>query len=196
MVKQSHNRLNLMGQRFGRLIAKKFAGIEARRRESLWECLCDCGNIVVKCAGDLRSGNTKSCGCYHKIRTRQLFSIPDEDIRVNRVFYDYRKRAKNKGLKFELTKNQFAIFMDALCYYCGAEPSNSFVQHGRQLLAYQGIDRLDNSKGYTPENCVPCCIICNKMKKAMNHDEFIEHIQKIAESVKIPQEFDSLAEVL
>jgi len=185
MTRRAYNRLNLIGEQFSLLTVISFEGIEEGRRESLWKCVCDCGNEVIKRAGDLKSGNTKSCGCYHKIRTRELFSISDEEIRVNRVFCDYRMRSRQRKFDFSLSKEVFAQLMDEPCYYCGGKPVNTFIQHGRQLRPYQGIDRKDNSKGYTPENCVPCCIVCNKMKKAKNHDEFIQHVLKIANRFEV-----------
>lgn len=184
----AHNRLNLVGQRFTRLVVLHDTG-ETKHKESLWKCRCDCGNITITTGYSLTSGNTKSCGCYHKIRTRQLFSKSDSVIRINRVLLDYQKRAREKNLSFTLSKEQFKSLIDSDCYYCGAKPSNSFVQHNRPLPVYQGIDRLDNTKGYTPDNVVPACIVCNKMKKALSHDEFILHILKVASrfEIKSPQ---------
>ena len=37
-----------------------------------WKCKCKCGNEVIVLGKHLRSGNTKSCGCYHKERVREL----------------------------------------------------------------------------------------------------------------------------
>ncbi len=175
----AHNRLNLVGKKFARLTVLQDVGTDSHE-ESQWECQCDCGNKTVITGYSLTSGNTKSCGCYHKDRTRQLFSLPLQIIRVNRVFLDYQKRAREKNLEFSLTKDEFKSLMDSDCYYCGSEPSNSFAQHGKFLPVYQGIDRKDNTRGYVPDNVVPCCIICNKMKKALGHDEFLLHIHRIA----------------
>jgi hypothetical protein len=182
---KAHNRLDLVGQRFGKLMVNSFAGVASSNRESLWFCKCGCGNTSTVRGSDLKQGNTKSCGCYHKERTRQLFSKSDDEIRINRVWFDYRKRAKNKSMDFSLTKEHFTKLLNSNCYYCGGVPKNSLVQHGKKLNPYQGIDRLDNDKGYVPSNVVPCCIICNKMKKAMNESEFIAHIKKIVKKQKL-----------
>jgi len=181
----AYNRLDLVGRRFTRLVVLQDVGNHPSTGESLWECKCDCGKITKVTGYCLTSGNTKSCGCYHKIRTRQLFSKSDSVIRINRVFLDYQRRAKEKNLNFVLSKEQFKSLIDSDCYYCGAKPSNSFVQHNKSLPVYQGIDRMDNTKGYTPDNVVPCCIVCNKMKKALSHDEFILHILKIASRFEV-----------
>jgi len=46
---------------------------------------------------------------------------------------------------------------------------------------YNGIDRIDNTKGYTPENCVPCCFEVNAMKRDFSEQRFIELCAKVAE---------------
>jgi len=51
---------NLVGQRFGRLVVVRRAG---SRRGAQWECRCDCGNFTLACAGDLKKGRPRSCGC-------------------------------------------------------------------------------------------------------------------------------------
>jgi hypothetical protein len=50
------------GQRFGRLVIVELAG--RRNGNALWKCRCDCGNEALVEGSDLRSGNTKSCGCF------------------------------------------------------------------------------------------------------------------------------------
>ena len=53
---------DLTGQRFGKLVAVKPTE-QKQRRSIVWECVCDCGNTTFAVTRDLRSGNTKSCGC-------------------------------------------------------------------------------------------------------------------------------------
>ncbi len=45
--------------------------------------------------------------------------------------------------------------------------------------AHNGVDRLDNAKGYTLENSVPCCKHCNIAKRSMTVDEFKQWISKV-----------------
>ena len=58
-------KLNLVNQRFGRLLVLEDAGHNASNR-TIWKCQCDCGNIYYPTTSALRSGECKSCGCYHK----------------------------------------------------------------------------------------------------------------------------------
>ena len=54
--------IDLVGQRFSRLqVLKQAQSISGNAR---WLCKCDCGNEVVVYGSRLRSGATKSCGCY------------------------------------------------------------------------------------------------------------------------------------
>lgn len=54
------------------------------------------------------------------------------------------------------------------CHYCGNE----------QKL--NGIDRIDNTLGYTPANCVSCCKKCNYAKHTLGYMEFIELCRNIS----------------
>jgi hypothetical protein len=47
-------------------------------------------------------------------------------------------------------------------------------------FVYNGIDRRENSIGYTLANCVSCCGPCNMMKKVLSYAEFIERCKRIA----------------
>ena len=49
------------------------------------------------------------------------------------------------------------------CHYCGFH-SNNFLN---------GIDRMNNLIGYTKENSVACCQVCNRMKNTLNKETFI-----------------------
>ena len=55
--------LDLTGQHFGRLTAIERSSKKKHGAGTYWVCRCECGNeVIVRCA-DLRSGNSKSCGC-------------------------------------------------------------------------------------------------------------------------------------
>ena len=71
------------------------------------------------------------------------------------------------------------------CFYCGAEKSNHKVtKNCKEGFDHNGIDRIDSSKGYTPDNVVPCCKICNKAKMDMDQKDFILWIQRAANHTK------------
>ena len=75
-------RIDLTGQRFGRLVAVRDAGY-AKNNIRVWECRCDCGNAVFVTVNNLRSGNTKSCGCLSKDSHRQIMRKVNKHRRDN-----------------------------------------------------------------------------------------------------------------
>lgn len=58
-------RLDLTGHRFGRLVVLARAGRD-RHGSMRWRCKCDCGREITVRGQNLRSGNTRSCGCYQR----------------------------------------------------------------------------------------------------------------------------------
>ena len=55
-------RIDLTGQRFGRLIVLEDVG-RTKSKKVIWRCQCECGNIVDVVSTQLLSGKTQSCGC-------------------------------------------------------------------------------------------------------------------------------------
>lgn len=62
--------INLIGQKFGRLIVIKDLGTKGYG-ERYWECICECGNHINVSHASLFRGNTKSCGCLHREQLAQ-----------------------------------------------------------------------------------------------------------------------------
>ena len=56
-------KVDLTGQRFGKLVAVSEVAERDRHKRVLWKCLCDCGKQIQVAGEALKSGNTKSCGC-------------------------------------------------------------------------------------------------------------------------------------
>ena len=59
--------IDLTGQRFGRLTAiervRSYSTTAQKNHFAVWHCRCDCGKEINVRSGNLRSGNTTSCGC-------------------------------------------------------------------------------------------------------------------------------------
>ena len=56
---------DLTGQKFNKLTVLG-PGKRNSNGQIQWECKCDCGNIVLVTTTYLKSGHTKSCGCFNK----------------------------------------------------------------------------------------------------------------------------------
>ena len=61
--------INITGQRFGRLVVIAPQS-ERKNHQVVWQCKCDCGNIINVVGGALRSGHTQSCGCLQKEKAK------------------------------------------------------------------------------------------------------------------------------
>lgn len=57
--------LDLIGQHFNRLTVIRREPND-KHSKAMWLCKCDCGNTTVLASQTLKSGNTKSCGCFRR----------------------------------------------------------------------------------------------------------------------------------
>lgn len=98
----------------------------------------------------------------------------------NNLYHNYKNNAKNRGLIFDINKEELKKLTKQRCHYCNAEPSNICKErNGGGNYIYNGIDRVDNTIGYLISNCVSCCAICNIMKRHHTVEEFKEQILRI-----------------
>lgn len=159
---------DMIGQKFGILIVIKRAG-KHKDRHAKWLCKCKCGKEKVINGKDLRLGFTKSCGC--------LQTFPFGIAMMRAAMGRYKYQAKKRNLDFNLTQKQFAEITQKDCQYCGAKPNNiSKNSRCNGDYIYNGIDRVDNGKGYIIDNIVPCCITCNLAKGKSSLQEYKDWI--------------------
>src|ERR1035437_10202550 len=128
---------------------------------------CQCGNLKTK-------GSLQCMGCYSR-------RLSDGESAFNAVWNDYVQQSRRRKLKWSLTKNGPRKLFRGYCFYCGTSPiAVKTIPNGQGSFVFNGIDRRDNSLGYDKKNCVPCCMICNFMKRSMGVEEFLAHIRRIA----------------
>lgn len=105
-----------------------------------------------------------------------------DDPGINIWYTSYKYGAKNRNLEFNLSIEDFLDLIKKPCVYCGQPaPERTVSAHKKNSynIIAQGIDRIDSSKGYSKENCVPCCTICNRMKLDLSKTEFLDKISQI-----------------
>lgn len=165
-----------VGERFGRLVI--IAKAPGRKK---WLVRCDCGVEKVVIYGNLKT-STKSCGCLKSEGNwaKDVSGVPFGMSTRNTTLLEYKLGAKSRNLNWDLLDEQFDILTKANCHYCGREPSNiKKSKYNKGDFVYQGIDRIDNSKGYEIKNCVPCCKICNRAKDTMTQEDFYSWIDMV-----------------
>ena len=88
---------------------------------------------------------------------------------MKRLFKNYVRMCRRRNVFWELTLEQFQSLTSGKCAYCGTDPAQV-----SRSYKYNGIDRKDNLKGYSPGNCVPACKGCNFLKgDRLSFDEMV-----------------------
>ena len=147
--------IDLTNQNFGRLTVLKRSPCR-RSGGARWIVSCQCGTVKEVSGQGLRGQRIRSCGCWRKERaSRILLHTKKSDAAFNSLLYSYKRGAKLRNIPFSLTREEFLAFLTQLCYYCKSRPSNCRATNYGARIIYNGIDRKDSQKGYTPENCVP-----------------------------------------
>jgi hypothetical protein len=142
-------------------------------------CYCECGLIFETSGYLLRSGKTLSCGCLGRANVTK-------DSIIGSFLCNYRWGAKRRGLDFDISTSDFRRLVKSPCFYCATLPTPMETFLNRYSLAaknrdepFNGIDRLDNDKGYVSGNVVPCCITCNRAKGTMPYKDFLLWIHRL-----------------
>lgn len=169
------------GKTYGYLTVCKFI-----TSKNMWECTCTCGKIVFRSGTALLKYKNPNCGC----KKGSYALLPDQLAHKRAIISDYKRHARERNFSFELTDEETIQIISQNCHYCDAPPSNEkTVKPSRKLrnkyacnitsYYYNGIDRIDNTKSYTKENCVSCCHFCNWSKRDYTVDTWKEWIKKV-----------------
>ena len=165
---------NEIGNKYNKLTVLRRADGRKSDTRAWWRCKCDCGNETEVDGKSLRNSNTKSCGCLRK--------LPKGQSAFNAMVLQVKRGAKRRGYKWELSEEQVKELNNRPCFYCGEKYSNNMSHptwNGNYI--YNGIDRVDNNKGYGIDNVVPCCSDCNIGKGKKTMAEFLEWIDRVVD---------------
>lgn len=184
-AKLGNVRVSKIGRRFGRLVviaegvplqAGKLGGTQTSQLRT-WLCRCDCGReetIVNNTLYQKRGG--KGCSQCPNGHRRAVGEASRTALISN-----YRCGARVRGHAWSLTNEHAAKLTQMPCHYCGAEPQGVFgAKRLNGYCLYNGIDRVDSTKGYTQENVVACCTTCNRAKSDRDPEEFMSWVLRVA----------------
>lgn len=178
-------KFDITGQTFGSLIA--LHKTKSLGKGAIWVYQCKCGATIRRVAHDItkqaNDGYTpccgkKACGAIHET------GLSDGESAMRGLIHAYKKGAKSRGLEFTLTRDELEKLFSSNCYFCGIEPAQIYRTYSKthsSPIVYNGIDRLDNSKGYILGNVASCCGWCNKVKNNLPYDIFMSWIDRLVQ---------------
>jgi hypothetical protein len=141
------------------------------------ECMT-CGDESIRRKDHIKT-NPEYCNKCKEKMTAQ----PKVDSVINTIYSGYRTNANSRNISFELTKEIFISIVSKNCFYCGQEPIESQFSKSRNRtkikFLHNGVDRVNSKLGYTMENCVSCCSMCNLMKNKFSIEDFLSKIKQI-----------------
>lgn len=196
---------DLTGQRFGRLTVLEQDGWYVtpsnKHRTAKWKCLCECGNYKTVIGRALTANQIKSCGCFVKdVVKKQGIArrLPPEERFWNDYISIYKYGARRRKHEWNLNKDYVIYIATQNCHYCGASPSKNsrekksyirscvagnvfpdMVFAESKVFYTNGIDRVNNFRGYEPDNVVACCAFCNFSKGSMSADEWNSWLDRL-----------------
>lgn len=142
--------VDLTGKKFGRLLVIRRNG-SSPHQEAVWLCLCECGAFTNTTSQRLKSGNTKSCGCYALERRREAAtkhgqcgtsewrSWSQMTARCTNSKHQDFKHYGGRGIQICERWKAFELFLQDM----GRKPTPRYT-----------IERKNNDGNYEPGNCI------------------------------------------
>ena len=139
------------GNRYGHLTVRGFHGYtNSKRKRILLSCVCDCGNDYIGRAESLVSGNTTSCGCQHN-QPKHGHASSGENGNPSKTYNTWQTMVRR------CVDPRYAPYP----YYGGQGVTvcdrwrtfENFLSDMGERPEGMTLDRIDNTKGYSPDNC-------------------------------------------
>ena len=144
--------LDLAGHKYGLLTVVAYEGAtNGPKPERLWSCACDCGNTKIVRQNNLRSGHTQSCGCHMRNQTRKANL---KHGMVNTSTYTIWCLMKARCYQpSNISYGNYGAKGITVCDRWKDSFENFLADMGERPSKKHSIDRIDNLKGYSPDNC-------------------------------------------
>lgn len=141
---------DITGMKFGLLTAVRMVGRNPRGN-ALWECRCDCGGVKTQTAAILKQPGLRSCGCMVKKRPyTKLFKHGATNSPEFRAWAAIIYRCHNPTAAAYKWYGARGI---EVCDRWREGFTNFLADMGQKPEGKYSLDRVDNDKGYSPENC-------------------------------------------
>lgn len=149
---------------------------QAKRHKYYFIQCKKCGTVFSRRASIIKENlGTIQCSNCRKSRFGKPLNVLEY-----KMYCFYRSGTKQRGIEWNLSEDEFKLLIKQRCHYCNEEPSrHQSVSYKDDYELVNGIDRIDSSKEYSMNNCVPCCNTCNLMKNTLSKEYFLEKISQI-----------------
>lgn len=145
--------IDITNMRFGRLLVLKRSYVD-KDNFIRWECLCDCGNTYFGRSYELRRGTVKSCGCLANENRKEISNKTIHGLYKTPI-YSVWKAMKSRCYREK--DKRYLRYGGRGITVCDEWINNpeKFItwSYGNGYKQGLSIDRIDNNKGYAPENC-------------------------------------------
>lgn len=143
-----------IGSKFERLTITSHAGVDKRNR-TLYNAVCDCGNIAICNATELRNGHKKSCGCLRselssKRMTTHGATKGGKSSKEFTTWCSIKQRCLDENTKSYHNYGGRGI---SICERWVNSFENFLFDMGKRPSSKHSIDRIDVNGNYEPSNC-------------------------------------------
>lgn len=158
VTERSKTKDSMLGKKYNRLTVLEPAGFRtySKKRRRMYRCRCDCGNIVVVLASSLKTGNTNSCGCYKKDRCSAacLRRATHGNCSKGEISGTYTSWCSMKNRCNNPNYVEYRYYGGRGITVCERWLKfENFLADMGERPEGKSIDRIDNNKGYSPDNC-------------------------------------------
>jgi len=146
---------DITGKKYGRITVLERTD-KFQNHHSIWVCKCECGNIKEISKNSLTSGNTVSCGCFHK---EQLVISADKHLNKILTTEEFIKKSKKAhGDRYDYTKSIYHRSTDKIIIICKIH--GEFTQNASSHIQGKGCFKCRSSWG---ENRIRLILEKNKI---------------------------------
>jgi len=150
-IKTHPNSKDLSGQTFGRLTA--IGPVERTKRSNIkWLCICECGTEHIAIVANMINGTVRSCGCLRSENTTRMKTThgmsysPEYKVRSGMISRCYQPDAINY--------DRYGGRGITVCKEWRDSFESFYADMGKRPSKAHELERIDNSLGYSADNCV------------------------------------------
>lgn len=188
LIKKQEDRY--IGKKFGMLTVQKIVG-KTKQSHYKAECLCDCGNIVIRRVEGLKHNKARSCGCSaQKIGSEHALFGGYEGLSLSR-WGRIARMAKVRGYSIKIDIKYVWDLYEKQGRKCAITGVSIIFGKQKKDCTTASLDRIDNNKDYIEGNVQWIHKRINAMKGNMGKNEFLNICEAVVSKNKKEDIFET-----